>query len=50
MSKALHVGVAFGAAFVCGRLCRCVSLPGYPLLLSVVRAGSLKLAVPDLNG
>lgn len=50
MSKALQVGMAFEAAFVCGRLHRCVSSPGYPLLLSIVRAGNLKPVVPDLNG
>lgn len=30
--------------------CRCVSSPGYALLLSIVRDGNLEQAVPDLNG
>lgn len=42
--------MAFEAAFVHGRLRRCVSSPGFPLLLSIVRAGSLKPVVPDLDG
>lgn len=42
--------MAFEAAFVRGRLRRCVSSPGYPLLLSIVRAGSLKPVMLDLNG
>jgi len=50
MSKALQVGMAFDAPFVRGRLPKCFSSPGYPLLLSIFRAGSLKPVGPDSNG
>lgn len=42
--------MTFDAAFVHERLCRCVSSPGCPLLLSVFRDGNLEQVAPDLDG
>lgn len=50
MSKAPQVGMAFGAAFACGRQGRCVSSPGYPLLLLNTGAGCLKPVMADVSG
>lgn len=50
MSKAPQVGMAFGAAFACGRQGRGVSSPGCPLLFLNTRAGSLKPVLAVVNG
>lgn len=47
MSKALQVGMAVEAALYEEGS---VSSPGYSLLFSVVRTGSLKPVMPDWNG